>query len=1764
MILDIAGYQIVEQIYESMNTWVYRAYRQTDNQSVILKVLKEQNPSPEYVAWFTHEYELTRNLDIPGVARVYSLEKHQDYLVMVVEDVGGKSLAQQEIAGTLTLENFLRLAIDIANVLGSIHTKQVIHRDINPSNIIYDPQSHQVTIIDFGIATMLPREAPDFATPDVMEGTPSYISPEQTGRMNVAVDVRSDLYSLGATLYELATGSTPFSHDDILELIHSHLAREPIAPHERNTELPPMLSAIVLKLMAKSPEERYQTASGLKADLEVCLKQWRETGHIEPFTLGEHDMSDRFLIPHKLYGREAEIAVVQAAPARVSQGNSELLLVSGDPGIGKTALVQEIYKPLTRQRGYFVSGKFDQYQRTTPYSAFIHAFSVLIHYVLTESDAHIEFYRTRLLETLGANSRVITDVICDLEQIIGPQPPVTKLDSTEAQNRFNLAFRKFVGVFAQPEHPVVVFLDDLQWADHASLSLLEQLMTDVDSKHLLIIGTYRDNEVGPGHPLELTLDVLHEAGTTINAIALHALGEDAVAHLIAETLHTNRTSVQQLAHLVHAKTGGNPFFINEFLKSLYVEELITFNYEQGQWMWDIAQIESRDITDNVVELMAHKVTQLSPACQEILKLAACIGSTFDLSRLSMVADQSPQDVARILMESMTEGLVLPLSTAYKLMTLAIPGLVNFRSVEYKFSHDRVRQAVYSLIPSDEGMAIHLRIGRLLHKTMATDQHGGQIFDVVNQMNQGLPLVNSQDEQIHVAELNLQAGRYARDSAAFASAWTYFKTGVDIVAGLSDDEENDSWSFAYDLTLALYSRAAFTAYVIGDLDEMERLTSVILDRANTVLDMVVVYDIRIQAHMSQNNMQEAIQVAILAMDMLGEPLPAQPTMEDVGLALQQTLGGLAGTSVDELIDLPTMEDPHHLAVMGILGRSISAAYLVAPELFALIALKQVNLSVAHGNANVSSYAYIAFGIILCGIVGDIELGYQFGQLALRLIDRLNARDIAARTMMAANFLVRHWKEPIRDYLPDFVEAYKTGLETGDFIHAGYSGYHYCYMAFHSGVELSRCEEELISYRHSFVRIRQSIPMVWNDIEIQVVYNVQGRSDNLYHLKGEAFDEDTGLPKLQQANDVTTIFSIYYFKLILAYLFDDYERAVGLIAEGTPYIGGALGLPYVPTWVMYSSLALLAHYPNVDAEQQAQFLENIAANQQRMKQWADCAPENNLHKYYLVEAERARLAGNTKDAWDYYTQATTLAHTHEYSAEEGLSHERMALFFALVGQKHLADSCMQRAHQCYKRWGAHAKVRRLEEQHPYLREPEKGRAVSDSNVTMITIAAPDKKKTSSVALDLNVLIKVSQTISGGIILETLLEKIIDIIIENAGAQRGQIILEKDGEWVVEAERTIHHDKADVLMSLPLDTKTLPMTVLNYVERTQQRVVLHNATEDERFANDPYIQSTKPRSILCLPVLSQKKMIGLIYLENNLTTSAFTLTRVTVLELLAAQAAIGIENARLYTTIEASESRFRAIFEESKDVIFMLTPNGKFEAINRACETVFGYTSEEMEQMSFAQICTAQGDKETWVSRLLEAEELRDSEIRICRKDGSQGDFLITAAVRHDTDGNVLGFQGIGRDITMQNQAREEAERASRQEQVIEAQRDVIRELSTPLLPLSDGVVMLPLVGTLDSVRSALVMETLLQGIADYRAEIALLDITGVPVMDTTVANVLVQTAQAARLLGATVILTGIGPTIAQTLVSLGVDLTGIITRSSLQDGVAYALRQKVLMK
>jgi predicted ATPase len=992
MMSVLLGYQILAKIYESSKSLVYRGIREEDNKAVILKFLKEDYPTPEEIVRYKQEYEITHSLSIEGVVRAYSLEKYQNYRVIIFEDFGGESLKFLMNNNAFALKEFLFLAIKIAEILGEIHSSHIIHKDINPSNIVFNPYTKQLKIIDFGISTILSRENPTIKNPNILEGTLAYISPEQTGRMNRSLDYRTDFYSLGATFYELLTHQLPFDATDAMELVHCHIAKQPIPPHELNPEIPLAVSAIVMKLLAKTAEERYQSAWGIQSDLEECLVQLQNNKQILYFPLGRHDNSDKFQIPQKLYGREAEVKTLLAAfESMVSRQSSvvigqeisttdngqrttdksKMMLVSGYSGIGKSALVQEIYKPITERRGYFISGKFDQFGRNIPYSAIVSAFSDLVRQLLSETEASLAQWREKILTAFGANGQVIIDVIPEVELIVGKQPAVPELAPAESQNRFNLVFQDFIRVFTQPEHPLVMFIDDLQWVDVASLKLIKFLMTAPDNQYLFLIGAYRDNEVIEVHPLMLTVDEIRQAGVRVDRIFLSPLDLSNVNQLISDTLNSPPDKTIPLAELVLFKTGGNPFFMNEFLKSLYAEKLIKFDFtSKGGWQWDLELLKARDITDNVVELMASKIQKLSASTQRVLQVAAAIGNQFDLQTLAIVLEKSQKETALDLHEAVAENLVLPLSDAYKAIEewelgtgdkedkgtrensrdreLPITTHQSPITIEYKFAHDRIQQAAYSLIPTQDKQAVHWQVGQLLLHNTPPQVLQQKIFDIVNHLNFGFEFNAVQSQRDELAQLNLIAGKKAKASAAYEPAWNYLRVGMDCLSA-------DSWLRQYDLTLALHVEAAEAAYLNGNFEEMDRLAAVVLQQAKILLDKVNVYEIKIQACTAHNKPLEAVKTALSILRMLGINFPKKPTQIDILLKLVRTKLRLAGKRIEDLIELPEMTDPYKLAAMRILSDVASAAYFAAPELFPLIVFEQVNLSLEHGNTAASSYA-----------------------------------------------------------------------------------------------------------------------------------------------------------------------------------------------------------------------------------------------------------------------------------------------------------------------------------------------------------------------------------------------------------------------------------------------------------------------------------------------------------------------------------------------------------------------------------------------------------------------------------------------------------------------------------------------------------------------------------------------------------------------------------------------------------------------------------------
>ncbi|MGF1482228.1 MAG: AAA family ATPase [Cyanophyceae cyanobacterium] len=1462
----VLDYQIIEQLHESASSQVYRGRRLADCQPVILKFLKQPYPTPEEIAWFRQEYETTKKLNqlnLPGVVQVYGLENEQDRWLLVLEDFGGQALDRVIEERPLSVTEFLPLAIQLARILAQVHQQHVVHNDINPSNIVWSPATEQVKLIDFGSSLLL---TPKNSTrhPKVLRGTLTYISPEQTGRMNRAIDERTDFYSLGVTFYELLTGRLPFPTEDVLELIHGHIAKSPLPPHQHNANLPPAISDIVLKLMAKNAEDRYQSAFGLKADLEHCWHQWQTQGQIASFPLGQVDISDRFQISPKLYGREAELARLLAACDRVSQGASEMMVICGHSGVGKSALVQEVYQPLTRQRGYFISGKSERLQRNIPYAPLIQAFQSLIQQLLTESKPKIAEWREKLLVALGANGQVMLDVLPDLELIIGSQAALPNLAPTEAQNRFHRVWQDFVKVFTQPEHPLVIFLDDLQWADRATLEIIQRLFTAGNSQYLLLIGAYRDNEVSESSLL-LTLREI-ESSITVNQISLLPLTQTHTRQLLSDTFRVDSTTASPLATMLQAKTGGNPFFVSEFLKSLHERSLIEFDDERGQWRWDLKQIQTQPIADNVAQLMAEKVKQLTPPTQAALKLAACLGNRFTLDRLAIISEKTAREVAVDLEAAIAEGYILPLNDSYTLRSLEVNGLS--KSAGYKFAHDRIQQVVYGLIPQAETQAVHWQIGQRLlkHTPLESDP-----FTIVNQLNQGRSLLSHRPEREQLARLNLQAGAIAKASAAHQSAFTYFTVGLELLEA--------NWQ-QYDLSLALHTAAAEAAYLNHDFRRMEQLVQAVRQQAQSDLEQVKVHEIEIQALKAQKKFTEALQLGISVLKILGVNLPTQPSESDVSLGFETLQQSLAQKQPQDLLDAPLMSDPTKIAATRILLTLCPAAYIARPHLLPLIIFAQINLALHYGNAVAHTHAYANYGLILCR-AANFELGYQFGQLALRLLERLNAKELKAMTLFVTTYFTIPGKFHISQTFSALLAAYHSGLATGDLEHAALSIQIYCYLSYFSAARpLPELEQEITTYSSTINQLR-------NDTLIhQIVLNLIGE-DEPYRLVGEVYNEEQELPLYVQRNQRSTIYYLYLNKLILCYLFNQYQEAFENAVCAEPYVDTSTGTLLCPLFYFYDSLARLAVYPQSLAVEQKQILAKVASNQKQIRTWARSAPMNFLHKLHLVEAERCRVLGQVQEAREQYDQAIMLAQENNYLNEEALACELAGQFY-LAQENHVARHYIQDAHYAYQRWGAHAKVKHLEQRYPHL-------ASESTNRLSSTL--------TQAGLDVASVIKASQTISREIALSQLLKNLMKTVIENAGAQKSFLILANEDHLTIEAGGAVEADEVAVLQSIAIDSvddcqaPILSVAIVHYVARTHKNVVLNNATEAKQFSGDPYIVATHPKSILCTPLLHQDQLIGILYLENNLTSGAFTSDRVEVLKILSAQAAISIENARLY---------------------------------------------------------------------------------------------------------------------------------------------------------------------------------------------------------------------------------------------------------------------------
>ncbi|MEG3949288.1 MULTISPECIES: AAA family ATPase [unclassified Microcoleus] len=1564
--IQIPNYQIISTVYSGSRTLVYRAIRTSDQLPVVIKLLKNDYPTFSELVQFRNQYTITKNLNSPSIVQTYSLEPYKNGYALVMEDFGGVSVHEWAIKGknALSLREFLSIAISLCNTLDILYRQRIIHKDIKPSNILINPETKQVKLIDFSIASLLPRETQTLINPNVLEGTLAYISPEQTGRMNRGIDYRTDFYSLGVTFYELLTEKLPFESHDPMELVHSHIAKASPLVHEITDKIPFVLSEIVTKLMAKNAESRYQSALGIKFDLENCLTQLQVTGSIESFEIAQRDVCDRFIIPDRLYGRETEAATLLQAFERVSSGATEMILVAGFSGIGKTAVVNEVHKPIVRQRGYFIKGKYDQFNRNIPLSAFVQAFRDLMAQLLSESDTQLTHWKEKILSALGENGQVLIEVIPELEQIIGKQPAAPELGGSAALNRFNLLFSKFIALFATAEHPLIMFLDDLQWADSASLSLMQVLMSQSDMGYLLTIGAYRDNEVFPAHPLMLTLEEMKKDSATISTLTLNPLSQSHINDLVADTLSCTKVIAQPLSELVYQKTQGNPFFATQFLKALHQDGYIAYNFTVGHWQCDIAAVKLLSLTDDVVEFMAMQLQKLPDATQNVLKLAACIGAQFDLETLTIVSEQSLTDAATALWRALQEGLILPTSQIYKFFQ----GTQQSDSEEtvnpsYRFLHDRVQQAAYSLIPDDNKQATHLQIGQLLQQKLSVSEQAEKLFDIVGHLNLGMELIAQPQERQTLAQLNLKAGTKARSATAYAAARVYLQNGLELLPP-------DCWETQYELTLNLYVAAAEASYLNGDFERMEQLASVVLQQALTILDRVKIYEIQIVAYTNQSQMLEAIAVGREALAQLGVDLPTAADETTTSSALQEIDEQLQGREIAELVELPVMSDRTAQAAMQLLSLLSMPVYATKPELLPMLSAKMVLLSLEFGNTPASTIGYVVYGLVLCAFLGDVETGYRFGQLALSVLDLLNAQSMKSLTFDLFGGFIQPHKEALWAALLTTKEGYKAGIETGDFLSSSYNIITYAYLALLSGVELELLDPELAAYSAALDQLKQGLVRSFIDITRQTIQNLRETVSQSDRLIGTAYDETVMLPHHQQNNQLLEIAIVYIYKLLLAYCFGNYPAAQEYLTQFKSYWMNLSGTVFIPVFHFYAALTHLAVFPTQPEVEQGELLAAIASHQTALHQWAHNAPMNYLHKWYLVEAERCRVLGEKVAATEHYDRAIALATEHQFIHEAALANELAAKFYLEWNKERIAQEYMTNAYYGYARWGAKAKVADLEKRYPQLlaailQQTRTAFSVNDTVFAVGTITSTSSATSSSSVsdtLDLAAILKASQTISGEIELEKLLSSLLSIVIENAGADKCVLILLRDDRLLIEGSITVGTEPV-VLQRLPIeDSQDISLKLIYKVLHDRQTVVLINASADLTLANDPYIMRQQPQSILCSPILHQGKLLGILYLENNLATGAFTSDRVELLNLLCAQAAISLENARLYeqsqtysqqleqsfAELSASNSRFEKLVDNVPGVVYQArsTADGVryLTYVSAECYELFEITPEQ----------------------------------------------------------------------------------------------------------------------------------------------------------------------------------------------------------------------------
>lgn len=1532
---QIGNYHITEKLFESTGTTIYRAVNRSDDnndipKNVILKHLKHNFPSPEQLARFRREFELTSRLGSKGVIQAYELIRFENSLIMVLEDIQGESLASLYKERPMRLPEFWRFAIKIVDCLSLIHSEKVIHKDINPSNILLNKKTQKIKLIDFGISIELASENVDAEKPGVLKGTLAYVSPEQTGRMNRILDYRTDFYSLGITFYQMLTGVLPFDANDPIEWVHAHIAKIPRSPNEINNRIPTPLSELVIKLISKNAEDRYVTVAGLRRDLEICRKEFSSVGNIGHFPLGSDDHSGDFALTQKIYGRDLEKASMLGLYDKVVNGKKALLTVTGVSGIGKTSLIREIQKPVVSRQGYYTEGKFDQFERSTPYTAILQSLTSLVRQLLSESPTQIDLWKERFLKALEGNGQLILDVIPELQHVIGEQEGLPNIQGTEVENRFHRTFQRFVRAVCQTERPLVIFLDDMQWCDLATLKLVYTLLQDNHISNLYLILAYRDNEVSDTHPFAQALSDIKQLNITYSGLKLNSLSAQDMTRFIADSMSLEIQSCRPLASLCYEKTLGNPFYFNQFLLSLHDAGQIRFSQERLQWTWDLANLRNVDSTDNVIDLMLKKMSSMPQSTQKLLQKAACIGNRFDLITLSTISQSGIQDVAKELMNTLKSGFLLPADEAYQWAQYidlngfdGDPRKIEIKP-EYKFLHDRVQQAAYSSMSEEERKSLHLKIGRILLNELSGSEVNERIFEITGHFNLSSQQFKDNEERLNIANLNRLSGQKARASAAFSPAQDYFFQAIQFT-------KPSDWLKHTNQLSGIYIEAAEIAVMNARYDLMEDVLQILESNSDDVFVRVSAQKIRIQALVAQNRSKEAVNCGIESLKIFNMNIPREPDADDVQSIISETMLLLSGKSDSDLTDNSHQADMEGRVVVELLNDFSSAAFQSQPKLFALLVCKMVQLSVERGNTPTTPFAYATFGILLSGLIGDTEMANRYANIAYTLIDKLNAQDIEVRTKYVTKTFVEIWAKPLNESVLALRENFQLALTRGDFEYAAMSAMMEKVHCFYMGQNLSELAKSTASYLDMIKETGQEIIRYYVSMLAQTVQNLQTNPPEPYLLEGEFYRETLTKNIHVEACDSTALAKLYSLKLITAIFSGHYEKAQQFLNELYQVIPGVVASIYVPHCHFYESILQILHFENRKFGPDE--LRELAGNCQKFKVWKEKAPENFASKSLLLDAELARLTSPFSiHIIEKYEQSIQQARNNGSIHEEALGNELLARFWLQHKKQEIAKIYMKRAFHLYDIWGCEIRKHYLNNRFGQLLTIEDTIHTWEKTPTA---SASKSNFTLSQELDFSSVMKASQTISSEIVRENLLKTMMLLVLENAGAQNATLLLLNNASWQLTAKAELE-DKSVQLIEEDfsfLTDERLPLQILQYVHRTREALSLQCAMEEPNYGQDPYVIKHQPHSVLCVPVIHRNEIVGLIYLENNLLKNAFTPDRVEIIQLLTSQLVISMDNASLYAELEARvNERTRKLHEANEKLTLLATTDSLTGASNR----------------------------------------------------------------------------------------------------------------------------------------------------------------------------------------------------------------------------------------